>query len=53
MVVYHGTTYRSAQRIYSLGFLPKKPSRLVWFAASLRYATGARCIWATTRPQSS
>ena len=40
MVVYHGTTYRSAQRIYSMGFLPKKPSRLVWFAASRRYATG-------------
>ena len=40
MLAYHGTTYSSAQRIYVNGFLPRKPSRLVWFAASRGYAAG-------------
>jgi len=40
MIVYHGTTYRAAQQIHAEGFVPKKPSRLVWFARSRRYATG-------------
>ncbi len=40
MIVYHGTTRRRAQRIRLEGFLPKKPSRKVWFAESRRYAEG-------------
>ncbi len=38
MVVYHGTTDRRARRICMEGFLPKKPSRRVWFAESRSYA---------------
>jgi len=40
MIVYHGTTRRRAQRIAQVGFLPRKPSRRVWFAESVRYARG-------------
>jgi len=40
MIVYHGTTYRRARRICAEGFLPKKPSRRVWFAESHGYALG-------------
>lgn len=40
MIVYHGTTSRRAQRICAEGFLPKKPSRCVWFAENRRYALG-------------
>ena len=40
MIVYHGTTSRRAHRICREGFLPKKPSRRVWFAESRRYALG-------------
>jgi len=40
MIVYHGTTDRRARRIATEGFLPKKPSRRVWFAESRRYALG-------------
>jgi hypothetical protein len=40
MLVYHGTTARRAERICSEGFLPKKPSRRVWFAESRNYALG-------------
>lgn len=40
MIVYHGTTRRRARRIAHEGFLPKKPSRRVWFAESRRYALG-------------
>ena len=40
MIVYHGTTSRRAQRICAEGFLPKKPSRRVWFAENRRYALG-------------
>ena len=38
MIVYHGTTARRAQRICQAGFVPKKPSRRVWFAKSKGYA---------------
>jgi len=38
MIVYHGTTARRARRISEEGFLPKKPSRRVWFAESRSYA---------------
>ena len=38
MLVYHGTTHRRAQKIYAAGFLPKKPSRRVWFAEGAAYA---------------
>jgi len=38
MIVYHGTTARNAQNICKTGFLPKNPSRKVWFAESKRYA---------------
>jgi hypothetical protein len=38
--VYHGTTRRRAQRIAREGFLPRKPSRRVWFAAGRGYALG-------------
>ncbi len=38
MIVYHGTTARRAQRICTEGFLPRKPSRRVWFAESKAYA---------------
>ena len=40
MIVYHGTTNRRAQRICVEGFLPRKPSRRVWFAESRAYALG-------------
>jgi len=38
MIVYHGTTSRRARRICEEGFLPRKPSRRVWFAESRSYA---------------
>jgi len=38
MILYHGTTARNAQNIHQLGFMPKKPSRKVWFAESKNYA---------------
>jgi len=38
MIVYHGTTERRARRICAEGFLPKKPSRRVWFADTRAYA---------------
>jgi hypothetical protein len=40
MIVYHGTTDRGARRIALEGFLPRKPSRRVWFAKSRAYAEG-------------
>jgi len=40
MIVYHGTSSRRAQRICTAGFLPKKPSRRVWFAEARSYALG-------------
>ncbi len=40
MIVYHGTTSRSAERICEVGFVPRKPSRRVWFAKSKGYARG-------------
>jgi len=40
MIVYHGTTDRRAQRICEMGFLPRKPSRRVWFARGRGYAMG-------------
>jgi hypothetical protein len=44
MIVYHGTTAKRARAICAGGFLPRKPSRRVWFAASKQYAVGrARC----------
>lgn len=38
MIVYHGTTDRRARKICETGFLPRKPSRRVWFAESRGYA---------------
>ena len=38
MIVYHGTTTRRAERICREGFLPRKPSRRVWFAEGHGYA---------------
>ena len=38
MIVHHGTTRRRAQRICEVGFLPRKPSRRVWFSESRAYA---------------
>ncbi len=40
MIVFHGTTARRARRICEEGFLPRKPSRRVWFAESRAYALG-------------
>ncbi len=40
MIVYHGTTLRRARRICVEGFLPRKPSRRVWFARGRGYAEG-------------
>ena len=40
MIVYHGTSRRRADRICEVGFLPRKPSKRVWFAESRRYAEG-------------
>jgi hypothetical protein len=39
MIVYHGTSARRANRICAEGFVPKKPSRRVWFAESRGYAS--------------
>ncbi|MHC5059338.1 MAG: hypothetical protein ACYTKD_32185, partial [Planctomycetota bacterium] len=38
MLVYHGTTAERARRICREGFMPKRPSRRVWFAESWSYA---------------
>ena len=38
MEVFHGTTRRSAEQIALEGFVPRKPSRRVWFAQSRGYA---------------
>ncbi|MEW6753847.1 MAG: hypothetical protein AB1505_23130 [Candidatus Latescibacterota bacterium] len=38
MIVYHGTTQRAARRIRITGFLPRPPSRRVWFAERKTYA---------------
>ena len=38
MLVYHGTTTQRARRICHEGFLPKAPSRRVWFAEDRLYA---------------
>ncbi len=38
MICYHGTTRRRAERICQNGFLPRKPSRRVWFAKGRGYA---------------
>lgn len=40
MIVYHGTTGKRADKILRDGFLPKRPSKRVWFAASKGYARG-------------
>jgi len=40
MIVYHGTTAGRARRIAAEGFLPRRPSRRVWFAESRAYALG-------------
>jgi len=40
MIVFHGTTARRARRICQEGFVPRKPSRRVWFAESRAYALG-------------
>jgi len=40
MIVYHGTTTYRARRISAEGFLPRKPSRRVWFAETRAYALG-------------
>jgi hypothetical protein len=40
MIVYHGTTQHRARRISEEGFLPRKPSRRVWFAETRAYALG-------------
>ena len=46
MVMYHGTTKQRARRICVGGFLPKKPSRRVWFTDSWNYAYGRAKTWA-------
>jgi hypothetical protein len=38
MIVFHGTTAKRAGKISMVGFLPKKPSKRVWFAESRAYA---------------
>jgi hypothetical protein len=38
MIVFHGTTRKRATKICENGFLPKKPSKRVWFAESWAYA---------------
>jgi len=38
MIVFHGTTAKRARKICLDGFLPKKPSKRVWFAESRAYA---------------
>ena len=40
MIVFHGTTDRAARQIVQEGFLPRKPSKRVWFAAGRGYAHG-------------
>jgi len=40
MIVFHGTTDKAARRIAEEGFLPRRPSKRVWFAAGRGYATG-------------
>ncbi len=40
MIAYHGTTQMRAREIFEQGFLPKPPSRRVWFAESRAYAMG-------------
>ncbi len=40
MILYHGTTLLRAERICREGFLPRKPSRRVWFAETRGYALG-------------
>jgi hypothetical protein len=40
MIVYHGTTVRRARKIAVQGFVPRRPSRRVWFAGSRAYARG-------------
>ena len=40
MIAYHGTTRMRARGIFQDGFLPKPPSRRVWFAESRNYAMG-------------
>ena len=46
MVMYHGTTKQRARRICVDGFLPKQPSRRVWFTDSWNYAYGRAKTWA-------
>ena len=38
MLLYHGTTRRSAEQIAIEGFAPRRPSRRIWFAQSKGYA---------------
>jgi len=38
VICFHGTTRKRAEKICTLGFLPKKPSRRVWFANGKGYA---------------
>ena len=38
MIAYHGTTNLRAERICQEGFLPRKPSKRVWFAEGRGYA---------------
>jgi len=40
MLAYHGTTRMRARNIFEEGFLPKPPSRRVWFAEARSYAMG-------------
>ena len=40
MIVYHGTTRKSAQQIQKEGFIPKGRTRRVWFAQNRDYARG-------------
>ena len=49
MLLYHGTTRRSAEQIAIEGFAPRKPSRRVWFAHSKSYALGRAKVKARRR----
>ena len=40
MAVYHGTSMKRARKICLNGFVPRKPSKRVWFAMSRKYAQG-------------
>ena len=40
LLAYHGTTRARARAIFDQGFLPKPPSRRVWFAEDRAYAMG-------------